>query len=61
MKIINWGYLGLEIRLSIKAKNAYLGKFVVKKVESMLQDSLVKVMFLLFKNIIISGSFYSKI
>jgi len=58
---MNSGYFGRDIKLSINAKNAYFGKFVVNNVESIVQESLVKVMFLLFKNIIIWGSFSSRI
>ena len=59
--MMNSGYLGWTMRLSIRAKKAYLGRLVVKSVEIMLHVSLVKVIFLLFRNLIISGSFSYRI
>ncbi len=55
------GSLGWTTKLSIKARKASLGRLVVKRVDIMVQVSLVKVMFLAFKNLIISGSLSSKI
>jgi len=58
---MNSGYLGCTTILSINAKNDYFGRLVVNNVEIMLHVNFVNVMFLLFKNRIISGSFSSRI
>lgn len=55
--MMNYGSLGWTTRLSISAKKAYLGKLVVNNVDIIVQDNFVNVIFLAFKNLIISGSF----
>lgn len=61
MKIINSGYLGWTIKLSMKDKNASFGRLAVKSVYNKLQVNFVNVIFLLLMNLIISGSESSKI
>lgn len=59
--MINYGYFGCTIKLSINDKNASFGKLVVNNVDIMLHVNFVNVMFLLLIYRIIYGSFYSNI
>jgi hypothetical protein len=61
INIKSYGLFGFTNKLSIRAKNAYFGKFVVNKFDTKPQLSFVKERRVYFMKFINSGSINSKI